>query len=213
MAIVDKTEVLVVDDHDIVRQGIRTILSDASDIEVAAEADSAAEALSWIRKRDFSVIILDISLPNQSGFDIIAHLKAEKDTPILILSMYPEEQFAVRTLRAGAYGYLNKEHAAERLIEAIRKVARREFYVSPGLTGELVKTLHNPSKDAGLDSLTDREYQVFLLIVQGKEMKELADELCISDKTARTHRTHILEKLKLKNNVELTKFAFDNQIL
>lgn len=207
-------KVLIVDDHDVVREGIKKLLGEEPDIAVTAEARNASDAIKRVRSETFDIILLDISLPGQSGLEIIEYIKIEQPKlPILVLSMYPESQFALRALKSGAAGYINKAEAIDKLVNGIRSVCKGNIFVSPSLTSKLVSNLRGDDDKPGHEKLTDREYEVMLMITDGKELKEIADDLSISEKTARTHRTRILQKLGLKNNVELTKYAITNKLI
>lgn len=207
-------DVLIVDDHAVVREGMKKILEDDKFIKVTGEASDAPSAMELVWDNEYDVIVLDISMPGISGLELISQIKDElPDTPILILSMYPEEQFATRVLKAGASGYLNKESAPEKLVKAVKKVYEGGFYVSPNLAEELVHTLKGDHDQPPHELLTDREYEVFLRIINGKELKEIAAELNISVKTVSTYRTRMLKKLDLKNNVELTLYAVKNNLV
>ena len=201
-------KVLVVDDHIVVRKGVRQILSDVDDIVVGAEASDGHQALSQIREEDYDVILLDISMPGVSGLDVLKRMKAEEpQLPVLLLSMYLEEQYAVRTLRAGASGYLTKESAPDELISAIRKVCQGEKYVTASLAEKLAVHLGADVERPLHELLSDREYQVVTLIASGKTVSQIAAELSLSVKTVSTHRSRALEKMGMKTNAEFTYYA------
>lgn len=213
--------VLVADDHAIVRQGLKQILSDTADITVNGEAANGVEAMRLLRscgckrKQDecsFDVVLLDISMPGRNGIDVLNQIKDEMPwLPVLVLSMYPEDQYAVRLLKAGAAGYLNKESAPEMLVEVIRKVASGKRYVSPAVAEILAEQLGgNGPQHAGL---SDREFHILLQIASGKTVSEIAVELSLSVKTVSTYRTRLLEKMQMKNNAELTHYAIKNQLV
>ena len=207
-------EVLIVDDHAVVREGMKKILTSDDFIKVTGEASDAPGTLDLIWNNSYDVIVLDISLPGLSGLELISQIKNEHPkTPILILSMYPEEQFAMRVLKAGAAGYLNKESAPENLVEAVKKIYQGGYYVSSELAEQLVHTLHGDPNKAPHEMLTDREYEVFMRIVKGQELKEIASELSISVKTVSTFRTRLLQKMNVKNNVELTHYAMEYNLI
>jgi two-component system invasion response regulator UvrY len=207
-------EVLIVDDHAVVREGMKKILSSDDFVKVTGEANDAPSALELVWNNEYDVIVLDISMPGISGLELISQIKDEHpDTPILILSMYPEEQFATRVLKAGAAGYLNKESAPENLVQAVKKVYEGGHYVSPKVAEQLVHTLQGDKDGPPHELLTDREYEVFMRIVNGKELKEIAAELNISVKTVSTYRTRMLNKLELKNNVELALYAVKHNLV
>jgi DNA-binding NarL/FixJ family response regulator len=207
-------KVLVADDHPVVREGLKQILADAGDIEVAAEAEDGYKLLDKVRNQDFDVILLDITMPGLMGVDALKQLKMEQpDLPILILSVHPEEQYAIRVLRAGASGYLTKASAPDRLIDAIRKVYRGGKYISSSLAERLAEQLSGDVTKLPHETLSDREYQVMCLIASGKTVTEIADQLALSAKTVSTYRSRILEKMKMKSNAELTHYVVDNKLL
>jgi len=208
--------ILIADDHAIVRQGLIQILAEESDMAVFGEAANASETIKNIHEQNWDIVILDITLPDRSGLDVLNELKnIRPGLPVLILSMHPEEQFAVRALKAGAAGYVTKESVPEELVKAIRKVLEGGKYVSPKLAEKLAVDLElkDESKRSLLETLSPREYQVMCMIASGKRIKDIAEELGLSVKTVSTHRTRILEKTKMKNNVELTRYAIKNHIV
>jgi DNA-binding NarL/FixJ family response regulator len=201
-------KVLIADDHPIVRQGLRQVLKETSDIVVAGEAGTGPETLDEVSKNDYDVVLLDISMPGRSGLDILRQLKLENpDLRVLILSTYPEEQYAVRSLKDGAEGYLTKASIPDELVAAIRKAASGRKYVSSALAEKLAFDLNVNSQKPVHETLSDREYQVMCMIASGKMAKEIAAELALSVKTISTYRTRILEKLQMKNNAEITLYA------
>lgn len=207
-------QVLIADDHAVVREGLRQILSGVPDMVVAGEAGNAQEVLQEVRKNQYSVLVLDIAMPGKTGLDILKELRQDHPgLPVLILSMYPEEQYAVRVLRAGAAGYMTKESAPEQLVGAIRKVAQGKKYVSPSLAEALVGTLDIDSEKPMHQALSDREYQVMCMIAAGKKVSEIAEALALSVKTISTYRTRILEKMHLKNNAEITLYAVEQRLV
>jgi DNA-binding NarL/FixJ family response regulator len=207
-------KILITDDHAIVRRGLRQILSETSDIVVGDEAENAHQLLELLPKNDYGVLVLDISLPGRSGFDILKQVKTLRPKlPILIHSMHSEEQFAVRALKAGASGYITKESAPEELIKAIRKVHAGGRYVSAALGEKLALGLVEDSSKAPHETLSDREYQVMYLIASGKMSKDIAQELSLSVKTVSTYRARVLEKMKMKTNADLTRYAIHNHLV
>ncbi|MEW6001110.1 MAG: response regulator transcription factor [Nitrospirota bacterium] len=208
------TKVLIADDHTIVREGLKQILAETPDIVVTGEASNGQEVLNKVWKNDYDLILLDISMPGRSGLDILKELRSQRPKlPVLILSMHPEEQYAVRVLKSGAAGYLTKESAPEELVKAIRKVVRGGKYVSPNLAMKLASELKIDVERPPHESLSDREYQVMCMIASGKTVKEIAEELSLSVKTISTYRARILEKMKLKNNAELTHYAIQHKLV
>jgi two-component system invasion response regulator UvrY len=201
-------KVVVVDDHAVVREGLKRIISENSGMTVSGEAADGHEALQVIRKDPCDVVLLDITMPNKSGLDVLKELHAESPRlPVLVLSMHPEDQYAVRVLRAGAAGYVTKESAPAKLVQAIRKVVRGGKYVSPALAEKLVYDLGSETDKAPHEILSDREYQVLCMIASGKTVTNIAEELTLSVKTISTYRVRILEKLKMNNNAEITRYA------
>ncbi len=207
-------KILIADDHAIVRQGLQQIVKSSPDMSVVGEAVNGEDALSKIRTEDWDVLVLDISMPGRSGFDILRELKHERpNLPVLVLSMHSEDQFAVRTLKAGAAGYLTKESAPDELVQAIRKVVAGGKYISPSLAEKLAFDLENGSEKPPHETLSDREFQVMRMIASGKTVKEIAEELSLSVKTVSTYRARILEKMDLKTNAELIHYAVQNQLV
>lgn len=205
--------ILVADDHPIVRKGLKQIIEETSDITVEDEAGDGYEVLEKIQKNNFDVVLLDISMPGMNGLDVLKQIKTIKSNlPVMILSMHPEEQYAIRILKAGASGYLTKESAPEELVKAIRKVANRGKYVSSSLAEKLVFDLSSDNKMAH-ETLSDREFQVMYMIASGKTVSVIADELSLSVKTVSTYRARILDKMGLKSNAELTRYAFENNLI
>jgi len=198
-------QILIADDHAVVRRGLRQIIAETSDMVVAGEATNGWEVLSKVRATSYDVVILDITMPGIDGMDVLAQLKSEKPgLPVLMISMHPEEQYAVRALKAGASGYLTKESAPEELVAAIRKVTAGGRYVSSSLAERLASILQENTNRLPHETLSDREYQVMSLI---------ATKLSLSVKTISTYRSRILDKMKLKNNAELTHYAIDNRLV
>jgi two-component system invasion response regulator UvrY len=207
-------KVLIADDHPIVRQGLRQILSGIADMEVAGEAVNGQAALDQVRAGGWDVLVLDITMPDRSGFDILKELKYEQPhLPVLVLSIHAEEQLAVRVLKAGASGYLTKENAPEELVKAIRKVVSGGKYISPALAESLAFGLDVAANRPRYETLSDREFQVMQLIAHGKTLVEIAEELSLSAKTVSTYRTRLLEKLNLKSNAEIIRYALENGLI
>jgi len=211
---ITKIDILLVDDHVMFREGLKQVLSKQSDLRVADEVGSGNEALERIKHHNYTVVVLDISMPGQSGWEILSEIRREKPhLPVLVLSMHPEDQYGIRMLKAGASGYVSKESAAEDLIAAIRKVASGGRHVSPRLAEKLAFALDATSKLLPHQLLSNREFQVMSLLASGKSLRDIAETLCLSEKTISTYRSRILEKLNLKNNVELTRYAIENKLL
>ncbi|MDD5170705.1 MAG: response regulator transcription factor [Syntrophales bacterium] len=209
-----KIEILIADDHPIVRAGFNQVISEMQDMVVADEAANGQEVLNFVTKKDYDIILLDISMPGRNGLEIIKDLKAIKPKiPVMILSIYPEEQYAIRALRAGASGYMTKASAPHELISAIRKICQGGKYISASLAEKLTDYLNADSSKPSHELLSDREYQVMLMIASGKTVSNIAEELCLSVKTISTYRAHILEKMKLKNNAEITLYAVQNSLI
>jgi DNA-binding NarL/FixJ family response regulator len=197
-----------------VREGLKKILLDTPDMVVADEASNGQEVTKKIWNNDYDLILLDISLPGRSGLDVLKQLKCTKpEVPILILSIHPEEQYALRSLRAGAAGYLTKQSAPDELIGAIRKVAKGRKYITSSIAEKLALELEIDARELPHETLSDREYQVMCMIGSGKTVKEIAETLSLSVKTISTHRTHILNKMQMKNNAQLTHYAIKNALV
>jgi DNA-binding NarL/FixJ family response regulator len=206
-------KVIVVDDHPVVRRGLKQIIEDEPDMEVAGEAKNAGECFSLVRKTDCTLVLLDITLPDRSGFDVLKQLKYEHPKlPVLILSAHSEDQYGLRLIKAGASGYLMKEGAPDELVKAIRKVNAGGKYVSASLAEKLVSHLDAFDKPPH-ENLSDREFQILCMIADGKSLKGIADELCISEKTVSTYRARILEKMKMSTNADLTRYALDHHLV
>lgn len=207
-------KILVVDDHTIVRDGLKRILVDTPDMVVAGEAGNGEEVINKVWNNHYDLVLLDISLPGRDGLDVLKQLKCTNPKiPILILSMYPEEHYAVRSLRAGASGYLTKQSSSDELIGAIRKVAKGRKYITPSLAEKLAFELGVDVRKLPHEKLSDREYQVMCMIGSGKTVKEIAETLALSVRTISTHRAHILKKMEMKNNAQLTYYAIKNALV
>ncbi|MBE0645831.1 MAG: response regulator transcription factor [Bacteroidetes bacterium] len=206
--------ILLADDHVLFREGLKQILGKHKELRVLDEAGSGTEALEKIFSKRYDVVILDISMPGRGGLDILGEIKKEHpDLPVLILSMHPEDQYAVRVLRAGAAGYLTKESAASELITAIHKVASGGRYISPSVAERLADAVVVDHQEAPHQTLSNREYQVMRMLASGKTLKEIAEDLFLSEKTITTYRARILEKMKLRNNVDLSHYAIKHKLL
>ncbi len=206
--------VLIADDHAVVRQGLKQILGDTPEMVVAGEATTGQEALDKVRAEPWDVVVLDISMPDRSGLDVLKIVRAEwPELPVLVLSMYPEDQYARRVLKAGASGYLTKNSAADELVKAIRKVVRGGKYVSPSLAERLALDLGTDPSRLPHEALSDREFQVLQLIATGKSARAIAAELSLSVKTVSTYRARVLEKLNLRTTAELIHYALQNHLI
>ena len=200
--------ILIADDHAVVREGLKQIISETPDMRVTDEADNAQDVLDKVSEQHYDVVLLDITMPGRSGLDVLKQLKSKKPKlPVLMLSVHPEEQYAIRTLKAGASGYLTKGSATDELIAAIRKISTGKKYVSSSLAEKLAFDLDMDYEKPRHEILSDREYQVMSMIASGKTVKEIADELSLSVQTISTYRSRILEKMKMKNNAEIIYYA------
>ena len=206
--------ILVADDHPIVRQGLKQIVAGTTDIFVVDEASNGQEVLDKARQDYFDVVLLDISMPGISGLDVLKQLRSERpEVAILVLSMHPEEQYAARVLRAGASGYLAKESAPDELVAAVRKVSLGGKYVSLSLAEKLASELAVDAQKPPHQALSDREYEIMLMIASGKTLAEIAQQLSLSPKTISTYRSRILDKMSMKSNAELTLYAVQNGLM
>jgi two-component system, NarL family, invasion response regulator UvrY len=206
-------KVFVVDDHSIVREGAKRIIAETADIEVAGEASDGREALMQILNNDYDVILLDIALPGMDGLEVLRTVRAKKpNLPVVILSMYPEEQYAARVLKEGAFGYVTKGGHPKDLLQAIRNAARRRHYISESFAESIACGLvHGDKKPHEL--LSTREYAVFRMIALGKSTKAIAHELALAPSTISTYRIRILEKMNMKSTAELVHYAVQNNLI
>jgi len=207
--------VILCDDHALIRRGIRDTLSDAPDIEVVGEAGDYSELRALLRTAACDVLVLDINMPGRSGLDVLAALKDDGDTKmrVLICSMYPEDQYAIRALRAGAFGYVNKGGDPQQLVTAVRTVSQGKKFVTPDIAQMLVESLTAPEVAHAHEKLSDRELQTLVMIASGKRLSDIASELTLSPKTVSVYRARVLEKLGLTNNSELTVYAIRNGLV
>lgn len=206
--------VLVADDHAIVRRGLIQILAEEPDMAVVGEAQDAQELFDLTRQQAWDIVILDVSMPGRSGLEILKELKSDYPSrPVLMLSVHPEDQYAIRTLKAGASGYLSKDSAPGELVGAVRKAVQGGKYVSPTLAEKLAFDLMPEADRLPHETLSDREFQVLCRIASGKTVSEIADEMSLSVKTISTYRTRLLEKMNLKNNAELTHYAIQQGLV
>ncbi|OGS91863.1 MAG: DNA-binding response regulator [Gallionellales bacterium GWA2_60_18] len=206
--------ILIVDDHDIVRHGLKRIFEKSREMEVVAEQDNGIDALQWLRHNDCDVVLLDISMPGRNGIEVLKQIHEEKPKlPVLILSNYTEDQYAVRLIKSGAVGYLTKGCASEVVVEAVSYAASGKKYFSPAVLEMLANELSKPEGKLPHETLSNREYQIFRLFATAKTVKEIADTLSLSGKTVSTYRTRILEKMNLRNNAEMMQYAVEKQLV
>jgi len=207
-------QVLIADDHAIVREGLRRILADTSDIEVAGDAASGVEAFKLARHTEFDVLLLDISMPDRSGIEVLKQFRLEfPKLAVLMFSMHREDQYAIRSLKAGASGYINKQSAPAELVNAIRQVAKGRKYISIELAQQLANQVGDDREIPPHETLSDREYQTLLMIAGGKTVSDIAVDLTLSVKTISMYRSRLLQKMKLRHNAELTHYAIRNQLV
>ena len=207
-------KILIADDHSIVREGVKQIVKTLPEVKQIDEASDGKEALSKLTKTKYDLAILDISMPEMTGLDLLQHLKIHNiQTRVLILSFHPQEQYAVRAFKLGASGYLSKDSAFEELAMAIRKIAAGGKYVSAALAEKLLFNEVSGTNQQLHESLSEREFQVMIMLAKGKSVTEIASEIFISDKTVATYRTRIMEKMQMKKNAELTIYALRNKLI
>jgi len=205
--------ILVCDDHPIVRRGLREILEQAGAPVTVGEAASAAEGLALARKQSWDTVVLDITMPGRSGLELLKELKSERpNVPVLVLSVHPAEQYAVRVLRAGASGYLTKESAPEELLTAIRHIVRGGRYISPSVGETLADDLGRPAEQLPHHGLSDREFEIMRLLASGKRVSEIAEQLHLSLKTVSTYRARVLQKLNLRTTAEIMRYAIKHDL-
>jgi two-component system invasion response regulator UvrY len=208
------TKMLIVDDHAVVRHGVKQILNEQFHAAVIGEAQNAEEMIEQVHKADWDIVVLDVGMPGKSGLVALKELKQLRPKlPALVLSAYPEDQLALRMLKAGASGYLSKDSAPNELVQAIRKILAGGKFVSSAVAELLALNLESDWEKPLHEQLSDREYQVMCLIAVGKSLKDIADDLCVSISTVNTYRARILEKMQLKNNTELTHYAIENRLV
>ncbi|MFM2036560.1 MAG: hypothetical protein RL459_1825 [Pseudomonadota bacterium] len=206
--------VILCDDHAMIRRGIRDTLAEAVDIQVVAETGSYSEVREALRRHPCDVLVLDLNLPGRGGMEVLSSLReGESSVKVLIVSMFPEDQYAIRCLRAGAQGYLNKAGDPANLVTAVRTLAQGRKFVTPEVAQMLVESLSGDSNEALHASLSERELQTLLKIASGKRLSDIAEELMLSPKTVSVYRSRVLEKLKLSNNAELTVYAIRNELV
>ena len=206
--------VLVADDHTIVREGLKQILSRSGDLAVAGEATNGNDVLKLVREQEWDVLVTDMSMPGRNGIELIKLVKAARpQLPVLVLSMYGEDQYAVRAIRAGASGYLNKESASDQLVAAIRKIAGGGIHVSAAVAEALFHNVRGGDTGAPHEQLSDREFQVLKLIAGGQSVADIAATLSLSPKTVSTHKTRILDKMHMSNQAELIRYAIEHRLV
>jgi two-component system, NarL family, invasion response regulator UvrY len=203
--------VVVADDHPILRAGMVSVLNASNDLRVVAEAGNGAEVLRAIRDTGFDVLLLDVSMPGKSGLDLMRQIRKDNPRmPILIVSSFPEDQYALRSIKAGASGYITKMSAAADLVTAVRTVANGRKFITPGLAELLADHVERPDSQTPHEALSDREFQTLKMIAAGHSLTEIADVLCISVKTVSVYRSRVLEKMRMKSNVELTRYVVEH---
>jgi DNA-binding NarL/FixJ family response regulator len=206
--------IVVADDHTIVREGLKQLLTAAGDLEVVAEAQNGFEVMDRVRALDFDVLLLDMSMPGKSGIELIKQVHAEKPRlRVLILSMHEEHQYAVRAIRAGAAGYLTKEGASAQLVSAIRRVAGGGAYISADVAEQLALGAMPDAKGPPHSTLSDREFQIFRMIAEGKSVSDIAERLNLSVKTVSTHKANILQKMNMSTQAELIRYALTHRLV
>ena len=208
------TRVILCDDHALIRRGIRDTLAEQPDMQIVGEAGEYGELRTLLRSTSCDVLVLDISMPGRSGLDVL-HVLKDEGSPIrvLIVSMYPEDQYALRALRGGAYGYVNKGGDTAQIVTAVRMVAQGRKYITAEMAQMLVESLTTPAPEAAHDKLSDRELQTLTMIASGKRLSDIAEQLSLSPKTVSVYRARVLEKLGLTNNSELTVYAIRNELV
>ena len=207
-------KVLIADDHAIVREGLKQILADTSNIVVEGEAENGVSAVQLVRGCDSNVLLLDISMPDRSGIEVLKQIRKEKPAlAVLMLSMHREDQYAVRALKAGASGYLNKQSAPAELVNAIRQVASGRKYISPELAQQLANQVSDDRDEVLHESLSDREFQTLTMIASGMAVSDIAAELALSVKTVSMYRSRLLAKMRLRHNAELTHYAIKHKLV
>jgi two-component system, NarL family, invasion response regulator UvrY len=207
-------KILIADDHVIVRKGMIQVLASAPDIQVADEASTGQEVLDKVRKRSYDAVVLDISLPGKSGLEILKQIKIEYPAlPVLILSMFPEDHYAMRVLKAGGAGYITKENANTELVAAIRVISQGRKYITASLAEKLAEEMRPDNNKLPHQKLTDREYNILCLIAKGRSSGEIANDLSLSVKTIATYRSRLLEKMGMKSNSELTHYAAQHRLV
>ena len=207
-------DILIVDDHALIRKGLKMLIEESSGSRVAGEAESGMQAIKMVREQHFDLVLLDISLPDKHGIDVLKQLKSERpDIKVIVLSMYPEDQYGVRALKAGAAGYINKQGATEKLASAIKQVISGKKYISESLAEQLLNDLVGDTQDLPHQGLSDREYQTLCLMSSGKSLTEISNIMMLSPKTVSVYRARMLEKMKFKNNAEAVHYAIAHSLV
>ncbi|MEP0860509.1 MAG: response regulator transcription factor [Ignavibacterium sp.] len=207
-------KVYLADDHLLIREGLKKILSSEKNFTIVGESGDPDEVLDFINDNEVDILILDLNMPGRSGLDILKHIKNIKpEVKVLILSMYSEDQFGERTIKAGASGYITKESASEELLNALHKIAKGGNYVSPAFAEKLLFRKQNIPDKKPHEILSDREFQIMILLAKGKTQVEISNELVLSSSTVNTYRSRILEKLNLKSNAEIIRYAIQNNLI
>ena len=208
------TRILIADDHPLLRSGLRQVLAPEPDLMVAGEAEDSEQVLQQLEQEPWDVVILDITMPGRSGLDVLRDIRRKRpELPVLVLSMHAEDQFAVRAIKAGANGYISKDNAAGEVVRAIRKILTGKKYISPRLAEILADALNTDAERPLHETLSDREFQVLCQLASGKTVSQIALEIELSVKTISTYRARILEKMNLRNNAELTRYAIQNGLV
>lgn len=206
--------ILVVDDHALIRKGLKMLLEESPDFEVKGEAETGTQAIKMVREQHFDLVLLDISLPDKHGMDVLKQLKLEQPgIKVIVLSMYPEDQYGVRALKAGAVGYINKQSAPEKLVGAVQQVISGKKYISETLAEQLLSNLIGESQDLLHQSLSNREYQTLCLMSSGNSLTEISEIMMLSPKTVSVYRARMLEKMNFKNNAEAVHYAIANHLV
>lgn len=207
-------DILVVDDHALIRKGLKMLLEESPDFQVKGEAETGMQAVRMVRDQRYDLVLLDISLPDKHGMDVLKQLKAEQpDIKIIVLSMYPEDQYGVRALKAGAVGYINKQSAPDKLVGAIQQVISGKKYISETLAEQLLSNLIGESQDLLHQSLSNREYQTLCLMSSGNSLTEISEIMMLSPKTVSVYRARMLEKMNFKNNAEAVHYAIAHHLV
>jgi DNA-binding NarL/FixJ family response regulator len=207
-------KVLIADDHALIRKGLKQLLDDTDDMRVTGEAENGMQAIRMVDETVYDVVLLDISMPDKHGIDVLKQIKINQpQLPVLMLSMHPEEQYALRSMKAGAAGYLNKQSAPLQLVTAIRHVAKGKKYISTELAEQLANGLSQGYQELLHQTLSNREYQTLCLMASGKKLSEMAEIMTLSPKTVSVYRSRLLEKMKLKNNAEAIHYAISNHLI